>query len=275
METNRLIGNINFCPSLTKEEQDIILASRERQIKSITSKEIASKVTEVITNALIVLNGFKIDLKERALMELQIVKDLQESFKFFTLKEFEKAVYYGSRGYYKNKPDDIIFLSVSNIHQWVNAYRENTKSKIMKKQIDFDAKNEIIDIEKKKKEAEIITKNYLIEEFNKFLEGKPIYDPVNALYDFLDMREMVHISKERKIEIFKDCKEKYKAEHSISGSLADYAINRKILQEIEHGTDRINAVIKIKAKQKALIEVFKDIKESGMSMSDYLEINGF
>lgn len=275
METNKLQISTGLSPNLTNSEYEIVLASKESQIKALSDLQIANKISEVISFAIISLNGFKLGESERELMENQILYLLKSSFQTMTLSEFQKAVFMGTMGNFKNRPEDIIFLSVSNISQWLNKYKSEIKTEAMKKQIQFEAKNNEVDIEAKKKESENITLNNLVIEFNSFLEGKPVYDPVNVLYDFLDTRGMVHITNERKIAIFKECKEKYKSDHKNASSIADHVANRKILQEIENGSDRITAIIKMKAKQKALIEVFQDIKESNMSMNDYLELNGF
>lgn len=275
MEQNKIIKLPDLSPSLSKQESEIVLISREAQIKAHKDIEISKKVSEVISLAIVALNGFKMDTKERSLIEEQVVFLLKNSFPFLTLGEFQKAVYLGSLGNFKNKPNDIVFLSVSNINQWLMKYKMEVKRDVMKKQIDFEAKQNEVNIEEEKKKSEILNKSTLISEFNNFLEGKPVYDPVNLLYDFMDKREMVHIENDRKIEIFEECKEKYTEHHKKSGSIADHMMNRKILQEIEMGSERITAIIKMLAKQKALLEVFQDIKDSGMQMEDYLELNGF
>lgn len=275
METNKLQLTNKLSPTLTNSEIEIVLASKLGQIQFFKDIEIAKKVSEVVSIALVSLNGFKMEAKERVLIEEQIIFLLKSDFKYLTLEEFKKAVFMGTMGNFKNKPEDIVFLSVSNISQWLTKYKSQIKPDAMKKQIQFEEKSIEVDIEEKRKESEIINKANLIMEFNNFINNIPVYDPVNILYDFMDKRGMVNIENDRKIEIFNECMEKYTDQHKKSGSIADHMINRKVLAEIEKGSDRITAIIKMKAKQKALLEVFEDIKSQNMTMDDFLELNGF
>lgn len=274
MEQNKIQISNKLSPELTTLDTEVVLASKGGQIQACKDIQIANVVSEVISVAIVSVNAFKIEIKERELIEGQVLVLLKTQFKHLTLEEFKKAVYMGTMGNLKNSPEDIVFLSVSNISQWLTKYKSMVKPDVMKKQLRFEASQNEIDIEVRKNELEILNIKSLITEFNNHKNGEPIYDPVNLLYDFMDKRGMVSIENDRKIEIFNECKEQYTAKHKIAGSIADQLENRKILQEIESGSDKITAVIKMKSKQKALIEVFKDIISQKMTMEDFLELNG-
>jgi hypothetical protein len=260
----------NLAPSLTAQETQIVIASKGKQIKDIGKLEVANKVMEYFGAALLVLNHSKMDVKDRGIMQQQIVADLYDRFSFFTLKEVENAFYMGSRGLLKSKPEEVVFMSIAQVYQWLYMYRVQVKREAMKKQIEFEAKQEEQDKEKKISENVRMTLQMIREQYELYLEGKEPHDPINVLYDFMDKRGLVKLSDDRKKEIYKQATELYKNTLPRS-TVADFMHSRKILSEMEQGTSRIKATLKGKAKELALKEVFQDIKESGMTIEEYFE----
>lgn len=271
MGTNSLIISKDLSPALTNQEQGIILAAREPKIKDMKKAEVANKITDLVGMAFVILNQSKMEKEDRVTLQNQIVKDLYEKFQFFTLKEVENAFYLGTRGELKTKPDEIVFMSIAQIYQWLNNYRTNVKRAAMKKQIDFEAKSEEIEIEEKKRLAEEFMKGEVVRSFNDYHSSNGIYDPLAVVYDYLDKKGFVKLSNSRKKEIYNQCFEKYKAEHEGGNTIAEYALNKKILSEIEAGSSRIQAIVKLRAKNKALEIIYNDIKEMGLTIEEYME----
>jgi hypothetical protein len=267
-------GSGELSPSLTNQEAKVVLSARGERIKDLKKKVVANKITELFGAALVVINhSNKIGSEDRIAMEQVIVADLFEKFGNFTLKEVENAFWMGTRGELKNRPEDIVFMSIAQVYQWLNNYRITVKRESMKKQVDFEAKKEYESVEEKKKNALLIVRNDLIKAYNDFKQGLPIYDPINVLYDHLDKLGLVMISNVRKKEIYNRCLEEFTAKHKNINSIEDYAASKKILEEIEKGSSMVQAKVKILAKQKAIQIVFNDINELGLTMEEYLEKN--
>lgn len=267
---NELIIKDDLCPRLSPEERTIILASRESKVKELKPIEVANKISELVTIALITLGHAKNEFPDRSIVEKAIVKDILTSFTTLTLKEIENAFYMGARGSFKNKPDDFVFLSISTVYTWLVKYQIDIRREAMKKQIQYYKEQDIINKDEKIKEARELNIKSLKEEYDKFLNGHPIYDPLNVLYNFLDSEGFVNLSISRKNEIYQRVKEKYKHAHSKSNSKFEHNQNKKILQEIEHGTDKVKAIYKMMAKYEALTIVFQDLKDLGMTMDEFL-----
>lgn len=267
---NEIVKICDLSPLLTNDEKAIVIASRETKIKHLKDVELANKVSELISVTIVVLGHSNKEIDNRVVLEAKIVKDIQTSFSNLTLKEIERAFYLGARGAFKNSPDEGLYISVSNIYTWLVKYQIDVRREAMKKQIEFYNKQEKDNAEQKILEALTLNIKGVKEEYEKFLNGYPIYDPLNVLYDFLDGQGLIRLSIARKKEIFEKVKEKYKSDHLKSNSKHDHNNNKKVLREIEQDTDKVKSIYKMLAKQEALKITFNDIKESGMTIDDYL-----
>ena len=271
---NELIKHDDLAPLLSAQERTIVLAARENKIRDVKPIEIANKVTELITAALVALGHTKNEILDRAKLEKAIVNDLQNSFTTLTLKEVENAFYLGSRGHFKNKPDEVIFMSVSIVYNWLVKYQLEIKRAAMKKQYEFETLQQTImnenERQNKIKEARDLNIEAVKEGYGQFINGHEIYDPLNVVYDFLDSEGLINLSIDRKKEIYKTVKEQYRARHTKAATIGDHALNKKILQEMEKGSDKIDSILKMLSKQAALKVVFGDIKELGMTIDEFL-----
>lgn len=268
-------GIIKFVPNtgLTKAEADIVLAARSIRICQMDDKELWNLITTVITMALFDL-GQAMQQGDRDLLQERIKSDLENYFGKYTDLEFRKAVELGVRGEFKDKPDDVIFISVKGINNWMKKFVNITKAEVMKKNRILEEKKEKemeeVNIEEKKKESERILREDLIRSYATFKEGGAINDPLNVLYDYLDRNGLVKLSNARKKIIYDQAINDYKRRHTEEASVSEHMVNKKILQEIEQGSSRVQALVKVIAKQKALKEIFEDMKELDLSMEDYL-----
>lgn len=261
----------DLSPSLTSQEARIVLSSQGSKIKDLKKKDVANKVTDLFGSALVVMNhSNKIGKEDRLAMEQVIVNDLFEKFQFYTLKEVENSFWMGSRGQLKNKPDEVVYMSIAQIYQWLTNYRTVIKREALRKQMQFEEKKEHENIKEKIKQSEIIWRQETINEYNNFLEGKEVRDPVSDIYDRLDKLGLIKLSNERKREIYNKCLSDFRQKHERGNSISDYAENKKILHDMDKGASYIQSKIKILAKQKALLITFQDIKESGLTIEDYL-----
>jgi hypothetical protein len=266
-------------PSLTSQEARIVLSSRGTKIKDLKKKEVANKVTDLFGASLVVLNHpNKIGKEDRLAMEQVIVNDLYEKFAGYTLKEVENAFWMGSRGQLKAKPEDVVYMSIAQVYQWLISYRIVIKRDALKKQLDFEAKHEEKVKEGKIKEMEELMRKTIIASWNDFKEGGEIIDPVGHIYDWLDKRGHIKLSKDRKKEIYAEAQEalkdrvKQRNGKIKASSVGEYFENKKIIEALEGQSipSQVQSQIKIVAKHKALTITFKDIIESGLTMEEYL-----
>lgn len=269
-------GIVKFVPNagLTKAEADIVLASKSTRIFHMETKDLWNLITTVITMALFDL-GHKMEQKDRDLLQERLMQDLVKYFGKYTDQEFRKAVELGVRGEFKTKPEDVIFINLKSINEWFRKFINVTKADVMKKNRILEEKKEkeMEDLrkEEKIKESEQIARQDLINAYATFKDGGAIRDPLNVLYDYLDKQGLVKLSNERKKKIYGQAMEDYKRQHLNHTDIGDYLANKKILAEIEQGSSRVQALVKVLAKQKALKVIFEDMKELDLTMEDYLK----
>lgn len=268
-------GIVKFVPNagLTKREADIVLASRGIRIFHMDNKELWNLITTVITMALFDL-GHKMEEKDRDLLQERLMQDLIKYFGKYTDQEFRKAVELGVRGEFKSKEDDVVFVNLKSINEWMKKYGNGLKVEAMKKNRILEEKKEKEmeeqNIEEKKKQSELIIIEDLKASYATFKAGGLIRDPLNVLYDYLDRQGLVKLSNDRKKKIYDQAFEEFKSWHTEGSSVSEYMANKKIMAEIEQGSSRVQALVKALAKQKALKVIFQDMKELDLSMEDYL-----
>jgi hypothetical protein len=166
-------------------------------------------------------------------------------------------------------------ISVKGINGWMKKFTSITKAEVMKKNRILEEKKEKEmeeqNIEEKKRESERIVREDLISSYAIFKDGGEVRDPLNVLYDYLDKNGLVKLSNERKKIIYDQAMNDYKRKHSNPMDIGDYLASKKILSEIEQGSSRVQAMVKVLAKQKALRVIFEDMKELDLTMEEYLK----
>lgn len=258
---------------LTPTEASIVLASQGERVGQMSDKDLKNLITTALTMALFDL-GQSMQTQDRQLLESRLKGDLKSYFGKFTGEEVRKAIELGVRGNFKSRPDDIIFISVKGINEWLNKYRDQVKIEVMKKNYQLEVKREK-ETEEANKEEKIkvldeLTKKDLIDCYNHFKEGGGVFDPVGVLYDWMDNRGLIRLSNDRKKQIYQKCWDEYKAGLEKGNSIAEHFENKKILQEMEKGSSRIQAKVKILSKLVALKITFQDINESGLTIEEYI-----
>lgn len=273
---------------LSDLEKSVINAQQAKKVIEASERDLKNAITSGVTSAMFNLGvkaptdkeQFEAALNERKILESRILIDIKFHFKGLTTEDIKNAFELGSKGEFKSKPEDVLFLSPEKIFSWLKAYKAQVKEPVLKKKLILDQKQskqrEYSEEERQKmiKEAEVININRLKEEYEKFLQGGKPDDPVNVLYDFLDKKGLVRLSNARKREIWVQARQEYVSGHSSSNTIGEYFENKKILDEVEKGTDRIEAILKSRAKQKALAVIFQDIKDLEITIDEYLSDSG-
>lgn len=255
-------------------EADIVLASKSTRLFHMEEKELKNLILTTMTMALFDL-GQSMATSDRQVLESRLKDDLIKYYGKYTDQEFRKAVELGVRGEFKVKPEDVIFISVKGINDWLKKYGNGLKVEAMKKNRILDEKKEKEmeeqNIEEKKKESERIIIEDLKSSYIIFKDGGAVNDPLNVLYDYLDKNGLVRLSLDRKKKIYDQAFDDYKRRHTDGNSITEYLANKKIQVEIEQGSSRVQAMVKVLAKQKALKVIFQDMKELDLTMEEYLK----
>jgi hypothetical protein len=271
---NNLPVKIDELHGLTKTEQAIVKARQSPRVGDIPEKDLKNIITTIITMALFDL-GHKMDLKDRQVLESRLKDGILKRFHKNTGEEIRQAIELGVRGEYKSKPEDVVFITVSNIEGWIKAFNSKTKVEVIKKFNILEEKREkeaeVEDKERRIKEAEQIRVQDLISAYNDVNTGRSPYDPAGILFDHLDKRGLIKLSEQRIDNLVDESIKEYKQSIVQANSVSEYLQAKKIKAEMERGSKRIEAIVGLIYKKKALKEVIKDIIESGLTMEEYLE----
>jgi hypothetical protein len=268
---------------LTSFEQSVVLAASEPRLKSLEKVEISKKITNVISRANMTLgaNSAKPGLTpkqiedERMALEKLIYEDLKLSFPNSTLKEFEIAVYKGSMGEFKKRPDEILFISPEKIHSWMKSYILDIKRDTIAKQRAYEAgldKAQHLSPEVIKEREKGFLMYCVIPPWKNYKTvGVPVSDPVNAIYDALDKIGLIPFTKERKAEILKEAEDKFKEQARSVSSLSEVRDAKKILIKLEKGDKTVKSRIKCLAKQMALEIFLKDLIKDEVDLEQLIK----
>lgn len=259
---------------LTDFERSVVLASAEPRIKNLEKIEITRKVTDVVSRAFLTLGSRSLEFEERKALEKLIYDDLKISFPNLTLKELEIAVYKGSMGEFKNKPDEVLFISPEKIHSWVKAYLLFIKREAVAKQRAFEAEQDKAKAptEAEIKEIELAFLNHCVIASWKNLKvaGVPVNDPVNAIYSALDKLGLIPFTDDRKREIYKQAEDRFRINTKKVSSVAEARQANKIIERLDRGDSSIQSRVKCLAKQIALDIYLKDLLEMEVDLEELI-----
>jgi hypothetical protein len=271
---NTQIIRFKLAPSLTQEEEKVVLATKEKKVYEAGRKAVEALVSSIVTSSMIVLgNSKKFDDRDRFLIEKEIVNDIFSNFKGLTLDEIRLACSRGCRGEYKAKPDEVVYFSVKSVYEWIKAYIVKTKREAMQKQARFEqdrfTKAPLTDEEKKKLESDFI-KDCIIAPYNHFVKtGEFTFDlRGNIVYETLDKLNAIPFTVKRKKEIFE------RAKHLTIVQLEQYPSfeSRNRMNDINEGEGEGHRMVKSKAKELALMDFLREMKEQDMDLEEWIEM---
>jgi hypothetical protein len=244
-------------------EKLIIESTFAKKISESTDADIKDSVRSAVTNALYNL-GQKMEDGERMILQSRIVIDLKFHFQTLTIEEIKNAMDLGSKGEFRVKPDEVLYLSPEKIYNWFKSYKNGFKKEAVK------SKMELLEREDKAKEPtenekdQIILKalSRAVEDFANFKTTGEIYDPVNDTYNKLDMLGIIPFTPERKAEI-KEAAIKF---------LRDTKFDDKdFMRELKVMDIRAKNKVKSQAKQMALKIFFTELFEMEIELKDLIQ----
>ncbi len=251
-------------------EKKIIESMFALKVMEATDDQLKDAVSSSVTNAMYNLGvktplygtpEFDNAIQERMILESRIRIDLKMHFQILTIEEIKNAFDLGSKGEFRTKPDEVLYLSPEKIYGWFKAYKFGVKREASKKLV------EVIQREEKAKEIteeqkEKIVMIGLLSSFEAFKNTGEVTDYGNVKYDKLDQLGLIRFTVERKKEIYS------LAEQHLKASKQDDRDFMKGLKEMRSETQNL---IKAEAKQMALTIFFKDLVEMEVELKDLIE----
>lgn len=119
--------------ALTKEQRSILAAYTAPAIHTLTDRELLPQISGMIGRALIEL-GHKNSLKDDPdfkIMQDAIFSDIRERYEFFSLQDLELVFKFGTRGDFKSKPDDVVFLNREQVNRWLKCYHGTKRAEVV------------------------------------------------------------------------------------------------------------------------------------------------
>jgi hypothetical protein len=275
MEQIQIIKNSDLAPTLTIEEQKIVVAAKSLKVREMPKTKLHHLVTGIVTSCLIILGHSKkkFEDEERFLIEKEIVNDIFTNFSGLTFEEIRLACAMGARGEFKKKPDEVVYFSVATVYNWLKCYIADTKREAMAKQARFEQDRYIPKPPTKEEllrhEAQFIN-DCILAPYKHFLEtGEYTFDNRgNVIYNKLDKLGVIPFSKERKLEIFE------RAKNRVLAKIEQYIgpDSRRKYKEIAEGKGEGHELVKSEAKDIALKEFLCELKEQEMDLEEFIQM---
>lgn len=266
MEAVAIINNqLNICPTLTNDEQKFIVASlNEKRIKVLTEQEIKAALTELIGKAVFEA-GQSIDLPKIVGISNSLYPDLKNYFTTLSLKDIELAFNLGVRKIY----GEFMGINVTTLFNWLKAYTSDpNRNEAKKKQNTY-----LIELNKPKEptpaEIEKIMLGGCNEAYEAIKAGQYYDDIGNAVYNFIDRKNKIPFSAERKQQFMKAARQIILGQKNDQFKTAKGLDINKIKKEIESLNENSNEVV-IEAKKLVLNKYLIECNELGLTMEEIL-----
>lgn len=261
-------------PSLTEGEIKVVKATQAPRVKEQPKQKLESLITGIVTTCTIILgHSKKFDDSERFLIEREIVNDIFTNFNGLTFDEIRLACSLGARGEYKSKPDEVVYFSVKSVYEWLKAYLAKTKREAMQKQARFEQdryKPKEPTEEEKKAFSEFFIQEHIIKPYKVYAEtGEYLFDNRgNVIYNKLDKLGVIPFTKERKKEIFE------RAKNLVLIELEQWfgPDSRNKYKHIQEGKGEGHEYVVSKAKDLALRDFLREMKEGSMDLEDFIDL---
>lgn len=263
-----------LCPSLSSEEKKIVIASKEKRVREQPKRSLESLVSGIVTTSLIVLGtNKKFEDQDRFLIEREIVNDIFTNFNGLTFDEIRLACSLGARGEYKSKPDEVVYFSVKSVYEWLKAYIATSKRAAMQKQARFEQdryKKPAPTPEELRKLEDDFIKDCILKPYKIYQEtGEYLFDNRgNVIYNKLDKLGIIPFTAARKKEIFE------RAKNRVMIQLEQWLgpDTRRKYEHIKDGKGEGHELVKSEAKDMALREFLKEMKEGSMDLEDFIDL---
>ena len=149
---------INYLPSLSKPEMEIVKSSRTDRVFQLTDEELKNTLIESIINAASIIGNKSLSEEDFRLMKNQLFDYILINNKYSFIGEIQLAIKFGSFGKYL-KEKDVLFLSVANIAKWIKSY-ESEKVEVLSIQSKFERETRELE-EQKIKDMEASKKYWI------------------------------------------------------------------------------------------------------------------
>lgn len=234
-------------------------ALNDKRVMDSTDDEIKAALSAGIHKAIFNLGQQPKSLGEITLMNNELVGEVKNFCKAFTLTEIVLACQNGAKEAYGQN----FGINVATVMRWMMGLLNDMKRQSAKKLIaDYSKPKE----EKPKELTDAERKSLALEAFEKFKKTGNYTDWGNVIFNYLERIEVLNFSNERKAEIKEIVKQKEIERLSAPLSLEE---KRKFDREI---LDILNGVedLKSKCRKEALNIYFSELVELEMELSDLI-----
>jgi hypothetical protein len=238
-----------------------IKALESPKVKDATDNEIEKQLVTLISKTVFELGQAPKSTDELLLMSQSLLPEVKSMFQNLTLEELSLAAHRGALGFY----GEFFGLNPVTLTKWFNSILMD-----MKRQ---DAKKLLLPEEPKQIERALSEKERIdlaLKAFDKFKQLGYYEDWGNLVYSFLEAKELINFSNERKSEM-KEAVMKIELERLSTPLTLDEkrTFDRDKNALLEGRTD-----LKSKCKRYALNVFFKDLIEFKQELKDLLEAEG-
>lgn len=273
-EITKTTAKRELCPALSEKEVRVVVATSLPKIKDQPKTRLEAVVTSLVTSVIIILgHNAKFSDQERKLIEREIVNDIFTNFGGLTYDELRLCFSLGARGEYKAKPDEVVYFSVATVYNWLKSYITHTKREAMQKQARFEQdqmKPKEPTEEEKRQMGDFFVQEYIIKPYNHYVKtGEYLFDNRwNVIYKTLDKMGVMPFSVERKKEIFE------RAKQMVVLQMEQYPgpETRNRLKHIKEKSGEGHEEVVSKAKDLALRDFFREMREQGMDLEEWIEM---
>lgn len=263
-----------LCPALTEGEKRIVMATSLPKIKDQPKERLDACITGMVTSVIIILgHNAKFSDSERKLIEREIVNDIFTNFGGLTYDELRIVFSLGARGEYKTKPDEVVYFSVASVYNWLKSYISKTKREAMQKQARFEQdqfKPKEPSEEEKKRLGDFFLQEYILKPYKHYLAtGEYHFDNRgNVIYNTLDKLGVIPFNVQRKKQIFE------RAKQMILAQMEQFPgpDTRNRMNHIKEGAGAGHEEVVSKAKDLALSDFLREMKEQEMDLEEWIEM---
>jgi virulence-associated protein VapD len=270
---NLLDNKQKLSPDLSPREIEVVENSKLPRVKHSKKKDLTNLIADIVDTSIIVL-GFlktKYSKEERLVIENEIYKDIQTNFSHLSLKEIKQATSLGARGEFRVKGETVIF-SVATVFNWIKSYCSIIRREALKKQSRFE--QDQFKPEKPTRimllvRGDIFNQACIIAPYRHYLAtDEYLFNNIgNVIYNKLDKLNLIPFPPFVK-KIFME-----KAKEHVLASLMAVPTteNQKIYEQVKAGKGKGHELVISQAKDIALREFFKDLKEQKADLEKLLK----
>lgn len=265
MEQTIVRATFPLSKELTPAEAEVIVSQQSKRIKFCNDAEIYNALKDSISKCYFncgqAMNVINVDLEIN-----ELIIDLKKYFPTIAINEISSFFKQGIDGLY----GEYFGLNCKSYRKFIrDGSMHANRLLAMKKQNLFLAElNKPKELTAEEK-ADIIFKGVL-DSFEEFKKTKFVYDTGNVTYNWLNERNHIPFTNERKLEMLKDAEAKIKAGMVDSMQSALSAIERNKIKADMDGLSSKDTRIKAEAKRIALNTFFRELVEVGTELTEII-----